>query len=114
MPLNRDGTAAGSAKSITSGVWDIAMLDWTGDGREILFAGSAGSGNSSLWRIRPEGGKPVRFQAPSMAAAQPTIARQSGRMVYINGQRETKIYKMPLSPNGAGEPRPLIESEGDQ
>src|SRR5215472_4845540 len=24
---------------------------WTADGREILFAGSAGSGNSSLWRV---------------------------------------------------------------
>ena len=56
MPLNRDGTTAGAAKQITSGVWDISTLDWTADGREILFAGSAGSGNSSLWRIARDGG----------------------------------------------------------
>ena len=43
MPLNRDGTSGGTAKQITSGVWDIGSLDWTANGREILFAGSAGS-----------------------------------------------------------------------
>src|SRR5262249_25587061 len=58
MPLNRDGTTAGAAKQITSGVWDIAAVDWTASGREILFAGSAGSGNSSLWRITRDGGTP--------------------------------------------------------
>ena len=61
MPLNRDGTTAGAAKQITSGVWDIGTLDWTADGREILFAGSAGSGNSSLWRIARDGGNAHAF-----------------------------------------------------
>jgi Tol biopolymer transport system component len=114
LPLNRDGTAAGSAKEITAGVWDIGTLDWTADGREIVFAGSAGSGNSSLWRIGREGGKPARFPSPTMVSAQPSVARQSGRMIYVTRQLETKIYKMPLGPRGAGEPRPLIETEGDQ
>lgn len=114
LPLNRDGTAAGSAKQITTGVWDIGMLDWTADGREILFAGSAGSGNGSLWRIGRDGGKPVRFQSPTMVSTQPSVARQSGRMVYVNRQLETKIFKMPLGSHSASEPRPLIETDGDQ
>ena len=113
MPLNRDGTAAGTAKQITSGVWDIGSLDWTADGREILFAGSAGSGNSSLWRIARDGGKPTRFPAPTMVSAQPSVARQSGRMIYVTRQIETKIFKMPLGAR-AGEPSPLIETDGDQ
>ncbi len=113
MPLNRDGTTAGAAKQITSGVWDISTLDWTTDGREILFAGSAGSGNSSLWRIARDGGKPTRFPAPTMVSAQPSVARQSGRMIYVTRQIETKIYKMPLGSRGV-EPRPLIETDGDQ
>jgi Tol biopolymer transport system component len=113
MPLNRDGTTAGAAKQITSGVWDINTLDWTADGRDILFAGSAGSGNSSLWRIARNGGKPIRFPAPTMVSAQPSVARQSGRMIYITRQIETKIFKMPLGARG-GEASPLIESDGDQ
>src|SRR5262249_20213832 len=113
MPLNRDGTTAGAAKQITSGVWDISTLDWTADGREILFAGSAGSGNSSLWRIARDGGAPTRFPAPTMISAQPTVARQSNRMVYVARQIETKIFKMPLGAR-PGAPSPLIEADGDQ
>jgi serine/threonine protein kinase/WD40 repeat protein len=113
MPLHRDGTTAGAANQITSGVWDISALDWTADGREILFAGSAGSGNSSLWRIARDGGKPTRFPAPSMVAAQPSVARQSGRMIYVTRQVETKIFKLPLGAR-AGEPTALIEADGDQ
>jgi dipeptidyl aminopeptidase/acylaminoacyl peptidase len=113
MPLHRDGTTAGEAKEITAGVWDIGTLDWTADGREILFAGSAGSGNSSLWRIPRDGGKPTRFPAPTMVSAQPTIARQSGRMIYITRQLEAKIFELPLGAR-AGEPSPLIETDGDQ
>jgi hypothetical protein len=115
MPLNRDGTAGGSARQITTGVWAISQsLDWTADGKAILFAGSAGSGNASLWRIAREGGKPVRFDAPSVDADEPTIARQSGRMIYVKRQIETRIFKMPVGPRGAAEPRPLVETEGDQ
>jgi Tol biopolymer transport system component len=113
MPLNRDGTTAGPAKQITSGVWDISTLDWTADGREILFAGSAGSGNSSLWRVARDGGKPTRFPAPTMVSLQPTVARQSGRMIYVTRRIETKIFKMPLGAH-PGEPSPLIETDGDQ
>jgi Tol biopolymer transport system component len=113
MPLHRDGTTAGAAQQITSGVWDINSLDWTADGREILFAGSAGSGNSSLWRIARDGGKPVRFPAPTMVSGLPTVARQSGRMIYVTRHAETKIIKMPLGAR-AGEPSPLIEADGDQ
>jgi serine/threonine protein kinase len=113
MPLNRDGTSAGAPKQITSGVWDIGALDWTASGREILFAGSAGSGNSSLWRIANDGGTPTRFPAPTMVSAQPSVARQSGRMIYVTRQIETKIFKLPLGVR-AGEPSPLIETDGDQ
>jgi len=113
MPINRDGTSAGAAKQITSGVWDINSLDWTADSREILFAGSAGSGNSSLWRIARNGGIPVRFPAPSMVAGLPTVSRQSGRMIYVTRQFETKIFKMALGAR-PGEPSPLIETDGEQ
>jgi Tol biopolymer transport system component len=48
-----------------------------------------------------------------MVSTQPTIARQSGRMIYITRQLEAKIFKLPLGAR-AGEPSPLIETDGDQ
>jgi eukaryotic-like serine/threonine-protein kinase len=119
LPLNRDGTAAGSATQVTTGVWVIgfgrqAGLDWTADGKSILYAGSTGSGSPTLWRVSREGGKPVRFEVPSVDSDDPTIARQSGRMIYLKRERETKIFKIPLGPRGASEPLPLVEAEGDQ
>ena len=113
MPVNRNGTTAGAAKQITSGVWDISTLDWTADGREILFAGSAGSGNTSIWRLAREGGNPTRFPAPTMVSTEPSVARQSARMIYASRQIETKILKLPLD-GRAGEPSSLIEADGDQ
>src|ERR1051326_5014113 len=35
-------------------------------------------------------------------------------MIYVNGQIETKLFKMPLGPSGAGEAQPVIETYGDQ
>jgi Tol biopolymer transport system component len=113
LPLSREGAAAGTPKQITAGVWDIGTLDWIADGREILFEGSSGGGNPSLWRIPRAGGKPVRFNTPSVISGEPTVARQSGRMVYVSGMYETKIFKMPLGARGAGEPRPMVEAVGD-
>src|SRR5437879_4885547 len=81
--------------------------------RSRVVAGSGGSGNSSLWRVARDGGKPTRFPAPTMVSAQPSVARQSGRMIYVTTRIETKIFKMPLGAH-AGAASPLIESDGDQ
>ena len=112
MPLAHDGSSAGPAQAVTTGVWDISFVDWTLSGREIIFEGGRGSGNPSLWRIPPGGGQPVRIVTPSMISGEPTIARQTGRLVYVAGQYETKIFKMPLG-SKAGNPRPLVEAIGD-
>jgi serine/threonine protein kinase/Tol biopolymer transport system component len=112
MPLNGQHGAAGEAKQITTGVWDIGNIDWTADGREILFEGGAGSGNPVLWRIPAAGGKAVRFNSPSLISGDPTIARQSGRMVYVSGQNETKIFKTQVGSPKAEEPQPIVEAIG--
>jgi Tol biopolymer transport system component len=48
-----------------------------------------------------------------MISGEPTVARQSGRMVYVSGQYETKIFKMPLGAHGGSEPSPLVDAIGD-
>jgi Tol biopolymer transport system component/predicted Ser/Thr protein kinase len=112
MLLKADGASAGDAKPLTSGVWDIGPLTWSADGKEVFFEGSAGSNNPSLWRVARDGGTPIRLTMPSPIAGEPTIAHQTGRMVYVSGQYETKIFKLPLAPK-TGEPQPLVEAIGD-
>ena len=103
----------GEPQQITTGVWDIGGLDWTADGKEVLFEGSSGSGMPSLWRVPRSGGKAVRFNTPSVISGEPAVARTSGRAVYVSGQFETKIFTMPLHAHGAGDPKPIVEAIGD-
>ena len=35
--LKADGSAAGEPKVLTSGVWDVGRLEWTPDGKELIF-----------------------------------------------------------------------------
>ena len=79
----------------------------------MLFEGSSGSDNPSLWRIARSGGTPVRFNTPSAISGEPTVARQAGRMVYVTGHFETKIFKIPLGARAAAEPLPLVDTLGD-
>src|SRR5215472_6810113 len=98
LPLGHDGSKSGDAQPVTSGIWNVLGVDWTADGKELLFEGSAGSNNSSLWRVPRGGGKPVRLATPGMISGEPTVARQSGSVVYVAGQYETKIFKNAVEP----------------
>ena len=112
LPVGRDGSAAGEPKQITNGVWDIGEVDWSPDGKEILFAGSPGSNNPTLWRVPRQGGKPVRLIVPGLgrrAGLPPRFTR--GRLAYVSSENETKIFKLAL--NGHDAPQPLVEAIGD-
>jgi Tol biopolymer transport system component len=111
LPLKRDGSRGGTEQQITSGVWDIGSLDWI-DNRQIIFEGSAGSNNPSLWRIARGRGDPVHLITPSVIAGNPTVARQTGRIVYVSGQFQTKIFKVALGSKGASDPLPVVDAIG--
>jgi eukaryotic-like serine/threonine-protein kinase len=117
LPLTREGAGGGTERTLTAGIWNINSLDWTSNSSAIIFEGSAGGSNASLWRIDSGGGTPLRLNMPSAVSGAPSVARQSDRMVYVNGQYETKVFKIALgSPNAshnAAEPQTLVEGIGD-
>ena len=47
----------------------------------------------------------MRVNVPSMVAGAPATARQSGRMVFVSGFYETKIFKLPITGGKAGRSR---------
>jgi serine/threonine protein kinase len=113
LPLTKQGTAAGEAKSLARTTSTIRAPTWTSDGKEILFENALGGGNASIWRVSSKGGEPARVNLPSMLASGPTTATHSGRMVYVSGYEETKLIKLPIAGSKAGPPQPIIEALGD-
>jgi Tol biopolymer transport system component len=114
LPLTKEAAAAGEARSITRAASTIRALSWTNDGKEILFENALGGGNASIWRVSRNGGKPVRVNLPSMIAGDPSTAPQTGRMVFVSGYQETKLFKLPMQDGKAGTPQPVVEALGDQ
>jgi Tol biopolymer transport system component/predicted Ser/Thr protein kinase len=111
LPISPEGTAAGPEQTITTGVWQLGTLDWTADSSAIIFQGSAGSNNPSLWRIPRGGGTPVRLVTPSTISIDPSIARQGSRMVYVAVLYNVHIFK--FAPGGAREPESLVDAIGE-
>jgi Tol biopolymer transport system component len=111
--LKADGSAVGEPKVLTSGVWDVGRLEWTPDGKELIFEASAGSNNPSLWRIRREGSEPTRLIMPGMISNDPTLSRQQDRLVYVNELHETKVFRVQLGAQASGEPKELVDAIGN-
>jgi Tol biopolymer transport system component len=113
LPLTKEGAAEGAPRFLTTSGWEISAIDWTSDGREVVFESAPGGGAAALWRISRKGGDPVRVNVPTMVAGQPATARESGRMIFVSGHFETKIFKLPLATGKAGDPKPVVEALGD-
>jgi Tol biopolymer transport system component len=112
LPLNRDGSAAGPEHAITTDNWTIVNVAWDAGGDSVLFEAAASSENFSLWRVPRRGGVPVRLDTPSSFSGAPTMS-QTGRMVYVSTDYETKIFKGMLGPHDSREPQPLVEAIGE-
>jgi eukaryotic-like serine/threonine-protein kinase len=114
LPLTKEGTPAGEPRPITQAASVIRSISWTNDGKEILFENAQGGGNAAIWRVSRNGGKPSRVNVPSLLAGDPTTALQTGRMVFVSGYHEAKLFKLPLRDDKTVTPQPIVETLGDQ
>ncbi len=112
-------TGGGSSHVITKEPLLIGGLDWTADGREIVFSSSR-SGAPSLWRIPVSGGAPRPLwgeEGPVLWNATPaesiveisrafrvSISRAANRLVYTRGFYDTDIWKVG-APGAKASPR---------
>ena len=91
--LGPDMSPSGEPKRVTFDGRLIAGLDWTADGRELVFSSNR-AGRHSLWRVAVSGGQPEPLGAGGEDAYAPSIARQGGRLAYSHEQRDTNIWQL--------------------
>jgi eukaryotic-like serine/threonine-protein kinase len=80
----------------------LGGLDWTADGREIVFSSTRG-GIPALWRVAVSGGDPERLAAGGDNAYYPTISRQGHRLAYTQVFGSTPVYRIQV-PNSTARP----------
>jgi Tol biopolymer transport system component/DNA-binding winged helix-turn-helix (wHTH) protein len=85
--------AGGRAATLVSGLAALQGLAWTADGASLVYA-SAPAGRFDLWRVGAGGGSPVWIPTPGDFAWNPTIARQTGALVYEEVRASQDLWRV--------------------
>jgi Tol biopolymer transport system component/DNA-binding winged helix-turn-helix (wHTH) protein len=125
-----DGNAIAFARNVTDGVSDVYRVDadgsglrrltfdsreimgvdWTDEGRSVLFSSSR-AGIYSLWKVGANGGNPVWVAGGGAKMKHPSTARTRRVIAFENWIYAVNLWRVPLSGNAA--PQRLTEA-GDE
>ena len=83
----------GEPRRVSSDARLIRGLDWTPDGREIVFSSNR-AGITRLWRISSHGGSSEPVSGAGDAAQSPTVASTGDRLAYLETRIDANIWRM--------------------
>lgn len=101
----------GEPRRLTNDGRELSGLDWTADGREIVFSSKRG-GSYGLWRVAIDGGSPEPLPGAGDNARQPAVSPQGNYLAYLFVGSDSNIWRAP-GPNAKDKtlaPTKLIES----
>jgi eukaryotic-like serine/threonine-protein kinase len=101
--------SGGKARALTSLHSAMSGVDWTPDGRELVFD-SDHQGTSTLWKVSRTGREPQPLTVAADNANEPSIAAHGNRLVFSRYAVDTNIWKVPLSPTDHTAPNRIIVS----
>jgi Tol biopolymer transport system component/DNA-binding winged helix-turn-helix (wHTH) protein len=86
-------SAGGTVRTVHMGMAALQGLAWTSNGGSLVYA-AAPAGRFDLWRIDVAGGSPVWIPTPGDFAWNPTIARQTGELVYEEVRANQDLWRI--------------------
>jgi Tol biopolymer transport system component len=101
LPLSDNGDARGTPRRITNRRALVYGLDWTKDGRSIVFSSLRGS-TWGLWRVAVSGRAPEQLAVGSTDAFWPSVSRTGNRLAYSYGTPDTNVWR--VAPPGSRAP----------
>jgi Tol biopolymer transport system component/predicted Ser/Thr protein kinase len=94
LPLTADDSAAAAPRRITSGPSYIQGLDWTPDGRSLVFSFLV-SGGFALRIIPAAGGEPEPLMGVGESGDAPSFSRHANRLAYQRSVGDSNIWRIP-------------------
>ncbi len=90
---------------------EIPHIDWMPDGERLVFASNRERGTSGLWMVDVDGGPPTWVFGDDAFVRKPTVARQTGRLVFEQWVNDVSIWQAAVDSLAAPDAvRPLIRS----
>jgi Tol biopolymer transport system component len=111
LPVASDGRPLGEPRRLTHNAQSVRGLDWTADGRRIVYS-SGQFFSTNLFTILASGGAPERLAVADANPAAVSISRSGSRLVYERDVFDSNIWRIP-GPNSSdkkGAPHRFIAS----
>lgn len=87
--------SGGTATRVTWDNQDLVGVDWSADGRSLIYATDR-AGGYTIWRIGVDGGEPQLVVGGSAKLKHPSVARATGRVTYESWGYEINLWESPI------------------
>lgn len=89
--------AGGPERRITWGPQEIPGLDWSRDGRWLIFASNREGGRYEIWRAPATGGPAAWLLGADGMVRNPVVNRATGELAYEVVRVDTNVWRLPMA-----------------
>jgi Tol biopolymer transport system component len=99
-------------KQLTLDGRDLRGLDWSADGKQIIFASKQHGGAYELRSIAKDGGESTPLPSDTASASDPTVSRAGGFMAFVESEENWNVWRVPIVDGHLGKPVRFLASSG--